>query len=138
MINNETKRIGIHSEDGDKNTVESEHTKMWDNPSILILFLDSMGLEIISDSGCLPLAGPLYVKCNIEIAHQLRKSLHFDVGLCGDNIWKISLTGMDHPLCDDPNMISWMVENRKEYPTRRGEAWLDMIIEESYVGSSKI
>ncbi len=135
MINNETERTEIPSRVGDKNTAESEHSKMWDNPSILILFLDSLGLEIINDTGYLSLAGPLYVRCKIEIAQKIRKSMHFDVGLCGDDIWRISIAGMDHPLIDDPNMISWMVENRKEFPTRRAEAWLDMVIEDSYVGS---
>jgi hypothetical protein len=135
MINNETERTEIHTEDGDKSTVESEHTKMWDNPSMLILLLDSMGLEIIKDTGYLPLAGPLYVKCDIEIAQKLRKSFHFNIGLYGDNIFRISLETMDSPQGDDPSMVSWMLENRKEIPTRRAEHWLDMVIEDTYVGS---
>jgi hypothetical protein len=134
MIDNKSKRTKM-PQVGNKNTEEPEQLQMWDNPAMLILFLDSFGLEIINDTGYLPLDGPLYVKCNFEIAKRIQKSFHFNVALCGDNIWRISLDGMDHHIDDDPNMISWEVENRKEFPTRKAEEWLDMVIEYSNVGS---
>jgi hypothetical protein len=135
MIDSKPKRTEIPTKAADEDIMESEHSKMWDNPSMLILLMDAMGLEIIKDTEYLPLAGPIYVKCEIEIAQKLRKSFHFDVGLCGDNVFRISLDRMDHPLGDDPSMIALMIANRKEFPTRKAEHWLDMVIEDSYVGS---
>lgn len=131
MINNETKRTEVPTKAGDEKTMESEYSKMWDNPSMLILLMDAMGLEIIKDTEYLPLAGPVYVKCDIEIAQKLSKSFHFNVGLRGDNIFRISLDRMDYSLFDYPSMIA----NRKEFPTSKAEHWLDMVIEDSYVGS---
>jgi hypothetical protein len=135
LDSSKSKRTETLTKVGDLNTSESEHSKMWDNPSMLILFLDAMGLEIINDTGYMPLAGPLYVKCDIEIAQKLRKSFHFNIGLYSDNIFRISLETMDSRQGDDPSMVYWMLENRKEIPTRRAEDWLDMVIEDSYAGS---
>jgi hypothetical protein len=127
MINNKNKRTEDNSLERDK--WEREQFEFWDDPSMIILMMDALGVEIISETGYLPVAAPFYIKGSFKSAKKLSKSQNFDVVLCAENIWRIGLKGFDYPFIDDFHMIPLLAETRKQEPTKRAEEWADMMRE---------
>ena len=138
MINNKGSSTAGPQNCVDKNNWEREQSDLWDGPNVLLLMLDALDVEIISETGFVTIAAPMDVKCSVDSATKLSKSQYFKVELLDENIWRISLDRFEYPFVDDSKMIPWTVENRKEAPTRKAEEWAEMIIENSNYHHNKV
>ena len=133
MISTEDMKNETHKSETDQLGQEKEQQELWDNSNFFILLLDSLGIEIVNDSGTILPTSPTYFKCSFEVAQKVSKSSRFKVELIEEDIWRISYAGVDYPVPDDGSWIPWVLHQKKEALTLRAERWLDMMVEDSYL-----
>ena len=108
-------------------------SELWDTPNFLLLMLETFGIEFVDQDDSLISATPVFIRCSYEAAMKIGESDIFKVELCGDDLWRIKLQGVNYPHDADDYWVPWSVKNRKEQLTRKAELWLDMVIESSHM-----